>query len=88
MNPSALKAALQELLAKGESAKDSDMQKMASMKKGHQPTPDVCPECKVALVDGGKCPKCGYVKDIEGQKESDSEDSGEGLAGILEQAGR
>ena len=87
MDPSALKAALSQLLASGEKAKDNGMREM--VKKGQEPAPDSCPECKVPLVDGGKCPKCGYSKPEEGlDSESASEDSGEGLAGILEQAGR
>ncbi len=88
MNPDALKAALGKLLSHGEKAKDQSMMEMA--KKGKPAAPDLCPECHVPLIDGGKCPKCGYTKPEETQNEGESasEDSGEGLAGILEQAGR
>ena len=88
MNPNALKAALSQLLASGEKAKDNSMKEMS--KKGAAPGPDLCPEDKSPLEAGGKCPKCGYVKPEEtlGEGESASEDSGEGMAGILEQAGR
>lgn len=88
MDPSALKAALNQLLSKGEAAKDNKLRAMADDKKGAPKSPDLCPMCKVPLIDGGKCPKCGYSKPEEGLgSEGGSEDSGEGLAGLLEQAG-
>lgn len=79
MDDSALKIALRKLLDQGEAAQDNNMMRMAAAKKA----PAMCADCKVPLVDG-KCPKCG---DVETAPESPSEDSGEGLAGLLEQGG-
>lgn len=84
MNGDALKEALRGLLAKGEKAKDMSMMKLAA-KKGAQPSPDMCPECKVPLEAGGKCPKCGYAKPEEGM-DSGSPDGD--LASLLESGAR
>lgn len=66
-----LKAALRNLLAKGEAAQDGKLKKYAAAKKG--PPAEMCPDCDKPLVDG-KC-DCGF------EKEADDD----GLAEALEQ---
>ncbi len=74
MDDTALRAALEKLLAHGEAADDAELMKMAAAKKaGPPPTP--CPDC-AQLEDGQKCEKCAA---LEG-----GADDGE-LAGLLEQ---
>jgi hypothetical protein len=55
---SALRAALEKLLAQGEQVSDNSMLQAHAAKNA--PPPEACPECKVPLVDG-KCAQCGYA---------------------------
>jgi hypothetical protein len=73
MDDSALRMALKRLLAHGEAAEDSKMQKFAASKKPGLPS-EPCPECKKPMM-GDAC-ECGYEK----PKEDESE-----LADLLEQ---
>jgi hypothetical protein len=59
---SALRAALEKLLAQGEQASDNSMLQAHAAKNA--PPPEACPECKVPLVDG-KCAQCGYAGEVE-----------------------
>ena len=74
MNDGALRAALKKLLAVGEGASDSAM-KARFAKKNAPPAPAeaMCPECKVALVDGA-CPECGYTAPAEEDGEGEMAD--------------
>jgi len=75
MNDSALKAALQKLLAHGDAVEDTKLTRMAAAKKA--PKPDACPECSKPLLDG-KCEACGYEKPM------DQDASEDGMADLLE----
>lgn len=84
MDDSALKEALQRLLAHGNAAGDRNMMKLADSKKP-QPAAEVCSKCGAPMSEGDdpsmpdKCPKCGYEK-------SDAEDGGDSdMAALMEQ---
>ncbi len=78
MNDSALRAALQKLLAQGEMAADGQAMKAHAAKNAPPPgAPEMCPECKESLAEG-KCAKCGYQAPAAGADEGE-------LAGLLEQ---
>ena len=75
MDDSALKAALRNLLAKGEKASDNKLRKFAASKKAPPVVEEACPECEKPMM-GGKCEACGY----------EPQDEESGLAEALEMA--
>jgi hypothetical protein len=77
MSDSALRAALQKLLAQGEQASDNRMLKAHAAKNAPPAAaPEMCPECQKPLAEG-KCVECGYEAPAEGAEDSE-------LAGLLE----